>query len=178
MIEDISFKSPPSSLASTYADDAVGIAANSTNSTIFSLSKPNGILIIKTIKGKTNNLLKEDTISAIFVFLSSDKCNPTPTDKRPKGSAAELKIERVFSISKGKLNPRRFKLPPKRHAKISGLEKIDFVKDKTDILFLGTYIEKINIHNIFINGIRNVISNIPITNPLSPNKASISAKNT
>ena len=178
MIEDISFKSPPNSLASTYAEDAVGIDANSINNTILSLSNPNKLPIINIIKGKSKSFVNDERIIAIFVSRNSLKCKPTPTDKSPNGKAAELTMAKVFCITVGKCKPKRFTIPPKIQAKIKGFEIIDFENDNIDILFLGTYAEKIEIHKTFIKGIIKVISNIAITKPSSLSKASIKAKNT
>ena len=178
IIEDINFKSPPNSRASTYADDAVGIAANNINSIIVSFSIPKRKQIKYIIVGNTISLPTVATTTAIFVSFIADKCSPTPTDKSPNGKAADVKIDKVFSIRIGKDNPNTLNVPPNKHATIKGFVMIDFKNETIVILFLGTYIENIDIHNIFIKGIINVISNKPITKPSALNNASVRAKNT
>ena len=177
-IEDISFRSPPSSRASAYAEDAVGIDANKTNKMVVSLSNSKSKQVAYIITGKSISFANEETATAIFVSFIEDKCNPTPTDKSPKGSAAELKIDKVFSKSDGKLSPSILKDPPKRQAKIRGFLNIDFKSETVVILLFGTYNANIEIHKIFRSGMMNVINNIPNTKFSSLKSACVRAKNT
>lgn len=137
-IEDINFKSPPNSLANAYADDAVGILANSINKIILSFSTSNNKQIKYIIKGNSINLLNDDKTNATFVLPIEERCNPTPTDKSPKGSAAELNIDKVFSTNNGRCNPKKLNVPPKKQATISGFVTIERKKELTVILFFGT----------------------------------------
>lgn len=137
-IEDINFRSPPNSLANAYADDAVGMLANNINRIILSFSTSNNKQTKYIIIGNSINLLNEVKTNATFVLPIEERCKPTPTDKSPKGSAAELKIDNVFSISRGKLQPITLKVPPKKQAKISGFLIIEPKKELKVILFFGT----------------------------------------
>ena len=178
MMDDINFKSPPNSRARTYADDAVGIAANSINNIIVSFSIPNNKQTKYIIIGNTTSFPIVATTTAILVSLIAETWSPTPTDKSPKGKAADVKIDNVFSIKIGKDNPNTLNTPPNKHATIKGFVMIDFTNEIIVILFLGTYIVNIETHKTFIKGIINVISNSPITNPSSLKRASVRAKKT
>jgi len=177
-IEEINFKSPPNSLANAYADDAVGILANKISNNIISPCISNNKQMRYIITGEKIIFPIVAIVTALFVVPIDDMCNPTPTDNSPKGKAADVKIDKVFSIRTGNEKPKRLNAPPNKQAKISGFFRIDLKKEITVILFLGTYIEKIEIHKRLINGIINVIRIKPIIKLSSLNKASVSAKNT
>ncbi len=69
-------------------------------------------------------------------------------------------------------------LPPIRHARMRGFEKIDFNKLIKDNSVLFTYNEKNIIQIILIKGITKVIKITETTKPSSPNKDEHKAKKT
>lgn len=138
IIEEINFKSPPNSRASTYAEDAVGIAANSINNIIVSFSIPNIRQTKYITAGNTRSFPTVATTTAILVSFIDERCNPTPTDKSPKGKAAEVNIDKLLSINIGKDNPNILNTPPNKQATIKGFVMIDFINEITVILAFGT----------------------------------------
>lgn len=178
IIDDIRFTSPPSCLAKTNDDGAVGRTENIISIDIIWSSKLKAFATKNIIIG-VNISFEILALSISFLDdLISFITNPNPTDKRPRGNAAELIIDKVFSIIIGTWKPEKLIIPPIKHAIIKGFVIIDFIRYLKVSLFWLTYNAKVEIHKILIKGITNVNNIAAKISPSSPNIESAKAKNT
>jgi hypothetical protein len=103
IIEAISLISPPSCLANTKEEGAVGIAAKITTILKNRLSNlkytPKAYITIGVITNFKNVEIRSAAFASFKAFNSKEK----PTDNNPIGRAAELNILKIFSAIIGKV---------------------------------------------------------------------------